>query len=156
MRKISILLFVFNFIFGVAQNMDTTLAPSPFVKTNFLGFGTGVNASAGYIGITSELLAQDQVFIRFGAGIGAWGAKFAFGFKIQKQKSSGPGFSVYYNYSTGLKNVKTDLEVKSTTLRTSGQFPVFVTTIGVKPVTLNYLPAGSFNFALSYNLVIET
>jgi hypothetical protein len=62
--------------------------------------------------VSSEILAQHQFFIRLNDGIEAWGGKFAFGVKIQKQKSSGGGFSVYYNYSTGVKNIKTDLEVK--------------------------------------------
>jgi hypothetical protein len=47
--------------------------------------------------VSSEILAQHQFFIRLNDGIEAWGGKFAFGVKIQKQKSSGGGFSVYYN-----------------------------------------------------------
>jgi hypothetical protein len=152
MKKVAVLILFGIHFMGFSQVKDSI--DSNKKPAHFFGFGTGVNASTGYMGLASELLAQDQVFIRLSAGLGSWGGKFAFGLKIQKQKTSGAGFSIYYNYSTGLKNVRTDLEVKSTSVRYS-PFPTFVTIVSVQKVSMNYLPASTVNFALSYNWLMK-
>ncbi len=151
MKKILLIIFSLTLSLAYSQQMDSTIIKKSG-PINFFGFGTGINAYTGLLGVGAELQGVDDLYIRLSAGWGIWRGKFTAGLKYQKNNASSLGVAAYYTYNTGAKKVETTLEVQGYVL----QNQMVVPATGLDKVFINYKPASSFNLALSYNWLLKS
>lgn len=91
----------------------------------YIGIGTGIESFSGLIGVTADFKAKENLFVRFGAGVGGWGGKLSVGIRGEKKAGNSIGYGAYFSYASGLSSFTTNLE----------------TTTGNKDVKMKLLPA---------------
>lgn len=105
----------------------------------FLGLGTGIESFSGLIGITGDLRAINNLFIRAGAGIGSWGGKLSIGVRNESKVGNSIGYGIYLSRATGLKSFTYNME----------------TTSGKKDVKMELQPGFTLNPTISYKWMIR-
>jgi hypothetical protein len=138
MKKLLIFLLA-GFLVGNISAQNTSNPQIEKKPDFYLGIGTGLESFSGVIGMTGDFRLQDNYFVRLGAGIGSWGAKFSAGIRAEKKAGNSIGYGVYISWATGLKNFSTQLE----------------TTTGNKDVKLDLLPGYTLNPTFSYKWLIR-
>jgi hypothetical protein len=132
-------LLLFFMVFGVysvleAQNTNTVGYKSPDF---YLGIGTGIESFSGMVGVTADIKAKENLFVRMGAGIGGWGGKLSIGIRGERRAGNSVGYGAFFSYATGLKGFTTNLE----------------TTSGNKDVKMDLHPAMTITPEFSYKWV---
>lgn len=135
MKKLLLFLIMFMIVSLIeAQNNSTAGYQSPGF---YLGIGTGIESFSGMIGITADIKAKENLFVRMGAGIGGWGGKLSVGIRGEKRAGNSIGYGAFFSYASGLNDFTTNLE----------------TTSGNKDVNLVLHPAMTITPELSYKWV---
>lgn len=101
-------------------------------QKSYVTLGTGLNNYNGLIGLGLDLRLADQASLRMGAGLGTWGTKVGAGFVLNADTSGDWKFAIGYSSCSGLKDFKTELEVKGGTK---------------KIVTMDLYRVGTFNLS---------
>jgi hypothetical protein len=124
------------------------LPPSP---NFFLGFSTGINNITSILGGTATIRIYHKTFVRLGAGIGLWGAKFSGGIKYDLRRDmrykKGWSLAMGYGHSTGgasLGNLTVSMD-SSTSVAGGG------TTTTSKEIVVRPLPVNTMSISTIYN-----
>ncbi len=103
----------------------------------YLGTGTGINNSAGVLGITVDVPVASSVSVEAGAGLSTWGSKVTVGGKFYfKPCYRGWAIGTGITHNTGLDAFSSDMETVN-----GGKEKV---TLKLKPQTNMYLAAYSY------------
>jgi hypothetical protein len=135
-----LLIVIVSVLLTLETSAQATTWQANEIKPDFyLGLGTGLESFSGVIGITGDFRVRDNFFIRAGAGIGSWGAKFSVGIRNEKKYVKSFGYGIYLSRVTGLKNFTTQME----------------TTSGTQDVKLDCMPGFTLNPTISYKWMIH-
>jgi len=104
----------------------------------YIGVGTGLDAYTGLIGFSVNQRLQNRLFVQAAIGEGSWGIKTSLGIRYDLHYLSGLSFGLGMSYSTGVPNMKNNLELSNGT---------------EKEVTFDANPASTTNIKVSYNWV---
>ncbi|MCF8298983.1 MAG: hypothetical protein K9J13_15650 [Saprospiraceae bacterium] len=144
MKKI-ILIIILAFSLIQLRAQTSKLQPKDTLPSIYLGISSGIDNYAGLVAIGSEVRLTNQLFLRIGVGLGGWGNKLSGGLKYETKQTNNWGLGLYYTYSTGIQDFKTNLEVFSDSLGTTEN----------KEVNLDLLNASSLNFSISHNWILR-
>ncbi len=135
MKKISLILMCVFLLFELGAQTITENRPEqshPF----YLGVGTGIDNFTGVIGLSGTIGLYDKLALRGGVGLSGWGYKSSIGLKYNLNAVGGWSYCLGYSYSSGLENLKINMELES------GE---------EKDVTINYLSASTISLAIDRN-----
>lgn len=134
MKKV-LLTFIFLGILINAGAQSTGSSMRDSIPKFYLGVGAGLNNYTGLLGVSANVRIYHKFFLQAGVGLGSWGSKVSVGARYDLAYRKGWSFGVGISNCSGLKDFKTNLELKS----------------GVKQdVTMDLLRVNTLNLKVSY------
>ena len=134
-KKIAFL-FLCAFLFNQTHAQTITENQTGPIHPFYLGVGTGFDNFTGLIGLSGTIRLYDKLAVRGGIGLSGWGYKNSIGLKYDLNKEGRWSYCLGYSYSSGLEDLKLDMELE---------------TGSEKEVTLDYLSCRTINLAFDRN-----
>lgn len=143
MKQLAVILFLFGISFFDANAQKVFQEPGTperIIPRVLFGFGTGINAYSGLLGLDVETVLNDQMSVRLSGGLGGWGFKYGTSFNyFFKNITKGNSVNLGVSFASGTgKDNWIDLELETVNFGT--------TTV---PVALN--TTGTINLMYAYN-----
>jgi opacity protein-like surface antigen len=110
-RALLTLIFLTILLNANAQSASSSNRDS--IPKVYLGVGVGLNNYTGLIGLSVNVRVYHKFFLQGGIGIGSWGSKMSIGARYDLSYKKGWSFGAGLSSASGLKDFKTNLEVKS-------------------------------------------
>lgn len=134
MKKVKMLFIILALSTLVVKAQTEEIGYTPKA---YIGFGSGINAFTGLLGIAGNIRLVEKTFLEAGVGIGGWGYKYSFGIRHDFRYHNTFGLGINYTGATGLENMEMEMEVNNG---------------GTESVTLNCLHTGTIDIKGRFSL----
>jgi hypothetical protein len=95
-------------VVSFAQGDEASAESEP--RSLYLGFGTGINAYSGVMGITAEFRVAQPVSLVGALGVGSWGSKTSIGIRYYPHYPGEWSFTLGYSHCSGFADMKLKMD----------------------------------------------